>query len=547
MAIILGNKDISITQSEEIGGVKKASNSGEKLKLGIFIGVSEYESGEYGPLPSCEHDMKCMHTVTSEIKKFTKTITLQNEKSNLIRDKLVNFIEEFKDIEIDEVFFYFSGHGERIDDDYYYVLNDFYPKKKNSTGLSESYLDGLVREAKPRVFTKIIDACFSGSKYIKESLENKKTFIEKQAGKAGLENIYYFFSSRGNQASYASKTGLSDFTDELISCVLSSERDVRYIDLSRELADAFNSDSETQQPIFIMQGSYMDGFGKITNELANELIMQIGVHPDKEKISNTQEEKAEGHSLQDKLKSIVKLSEEVCFDSALITTITSEFPTKVESDLQQQLKVAFDISITKRKSNDIPNIGEIGNWLKTKQGLFAAPTYENRTITKQIYTKPDKIIVPTKNSSTLTRLRNPIAPSLFDLLAGREGREEMEERVLKSVTQEEEYISGFKFRCEPSNNVYEISLSPKAKLLPKITCWIVFIYSDSDFFAHYSIDVLRKQSWDKFEAPTCKNWSVYKLEDLKKTKGSALSKMFTSKIKEVLEKAIGNETQANSI
>jgi len=537
------NEDIVLVDSEKV-----EKNTSDKITLGIFIGVSEYESGEYGPLPSCEHDMKCMHTVTSEIKKLTKTITLQNEKSNVVKDKIVSFIEEYRNADVDEVFFYFSGHGERIDDDYYCVLNDFHTKKKHSTGLSETYLDGLVREIKPRVFTKIIDACFSGSKYIKDSFESKKLFIEKQASKSGLDNIYYFFSSRGNQVSYASKNGLSDFTDELLSCVLSSERDVRYIDLSRELADAFYSDSETQQPIFIMQGSYMDGFGKVTIEQSEQLINKIGVHPENETSPDKTEGKPNIKSLQDKLKDIVNISEEVCFDSTLINTVTSDFYSKVESSLQQNIKPAFDISIIKRKTHEIPNSGEIGNWLRTKKGLFAIPKYDKRTVVKQVYSKPDKIMVPKDNDSGLTRQRSGTLPSsLMAMLIGTgtgTGRSQMEERVLKSVKQDEEYISGFEFTCESSNNVFEISLEPKAKILPKISLWVVFIYSDREFFVHYSIETLRLKSWDKFEYPECKEWSVYKVEDFKKTKGSIISKTCVSKITDTLEKVINQEFQS---
>lgn len=504
----------------------------EAVNLGIFIGVSQYESPAYEALPACDKDVELMHAVAIEIKKFDKAIILKNEKSSIIKDQIISLIEEYKGRKINEIVFYFSGHGERVEEQYYYVLNDFQEQRKNSTGLSEDYLDGLIREAKPRVFTKIIDACFSGTKYIKDSRENKERILQKQAGKLELENIYYFFSSRDNQASYADRKGMSYFTDQLISCILDQERDVRYIDLSKELADAFSADSDTQQPIFVMQGSYLDGFGKISTQQISQLMNKIGFKTETTAVPEKSDEKNESHSLAEKLKAISVRSGTICFDEKTIESLLGGFQDSLEKSIPKYVKDAFDLNIDNSTVKFVPNKEQIGDWLSKKNNLFAFQTYSSRAIIKKEYVKPEKIIVKNKNDSIddLFGLTSRRMESLFSR------RHQEEELVLKDVKVNERYISGFEYTSNYENNIFKIELNPKLQLLPKVSLWVVFIYSDKEFYAHYSHDILQKKSWQSYVEAKCKKWSVLNIKDIKKIKNTDLAKHFASEILEILDK-----------
>lgn len=512
--------------------MSNAKTLSEAVNLGIFIGVSQYESPAYEALPACDKDVELMHAVAIDIKKFDKAIILKNEKSSIIKDQIISLIEEYKGRKINEIVFYFSGHGERVEEQYYYVLNDFQEQRKNSTGLSEDYLDGLIREAKPRVFTKIIDACFSGTKYIKDSRENKERILQKQAGKLELENIYYFFSSRDNQVSYADRKGMSYFTDQLISCILDQERDVRYIDLSKELADAFSADSDTQQPIFVMQGSYLDGFGKITTQQISQLMNKIGVKTETATVPEKSDEKNESHSLAEKLKFIAARSSSICFDEKTIESLLGGFQDSLEKSIPKYVKDAFNLNVENSSVKFVPNKEQIGDWLSKKNNLFASQTYSSRVVIKKEYVKPEKIIVKKKNEyiDDLLGLSSRRMESFFSR------KHQEEELVLKDVKTNESYISGFEYTSYYENNIFKIELNPKLQLLPKVSLWVVFIYSDKEFYAHYSHDILQKKSWESYSEAKCKKWSVLNIKDIKTTKSTDLAKHFVSEILEILER-----------
>ena len=91
----------------------------------------------------------------------------ENEAGTEIKRRIVEFVEKYKGKEINELIFYFSGHGERFNDDFFYLPSDFDRKKRHTTGLQNSELDVWIKTLSPQLCVKIVDACFSGTQYIK--------------------------------------------------------------------------------------------------------------------------------------------------------------------------------------------------------------------------------------------------------------------------------------------------------------------------------------------------------------------------------------------
>lgn len=115
-------------------------------------------------------------------------------------------------------------------------------------------------------------------------------------------------------------------------------------------------------------------------------------------------------------------------------------------------------------------------------------------------------------------------------------RHQEEELVLKDVKNNESYISGFEYSSHYENNIFKVELKPKLHLLPKVSLWVVFIYSDKEFYAHYSHDILQKKSWVSYGEAKCKKWSVLNIKDIKTIKSTDLAKLFVSEILGILER-----------
>lgn len=57
-------------------------------------------------------------------KKFDEILIISQETaSGKVKDKLTSFINDRKGNSIDEVLFYFSGHGDFANDEFYYILS----------------------------------------------------------------------------------------------------------------------------------------------------------------------------------------------------------------------------------------------------------------------------------------------------------------------------------------------------------------------------------------------------------------------------------------
>ena len=132
------------------------------MNIGIVLGVSEYLDSSNN-LPGCLKDAELIKNILDKTNKFEEILYL-NEKltSAHIKERLTSFISKYKENDIEEIVFYYTGHGEFVNDEFYFLLSDYSVQKRKQTSLQNEEIDSLSIIAKhftvfgrSRIFTKL--------------------------------------------------------------------------------------------------------------------------------------------------------------------------------------------------------------------------------------------------------------------------------------------------------------------------------------------------------------------------------------------------------
>lgn len=235
------------------------------MNLAIIIGISNYKS--FINLKQCKNDANMIHRIIESSKKYQDILFFNSgkETSGEIMDKIDSFITAHNKDKIEEVLFYFSGHGITKDNEFYYCTNNTFEEKINSSSLINKNIDVIIKQLNPKLYIKIIDACESGTAYIK-GIPEREQILSKEKG--NFNSCYFFSSSQSNQKSYT-KTNYSEFTYQIITILKNrldnGINDIKYRDLSNELSDAFMD--KNQKPYFVFQGGLSEIFLTFNNEM----------------------------------------------------------------------------------------------------------------------------------------------------------------------------------------------------------------------------------------------------------------------------------------
>ena len=231
------------------------------MNIAILIGVSTYKAA--APLPACAADVEQMRRLLHATNKYDDICCLtEKTNSDQLKDALRAFFARYQNTpNLTEVLVYFSGHGV-YHADALLCCSDYDPNRPASTSISNEELDALLRSVSPDVAVKIIDACQSGSPYIKDA----SPAFEKALQKSQLNSFICMASSRLDQSSYATSEE-SAFTAKLIDAALyKQDGTVLYRDIQAALADAFVNTPE-QTPFFVIQGTGLECFSVVTDEM----------------------------------------------------------------------------------------------------------------------------------------------------------------------------------------------------------------------------------------------------------------------------------------
>jgi hypothetical protein len=453
--------------------------------LAIIIAVSNYPNPVHN-LPGCLTDAHWMAKLLSATNKYNEILCLDKDtKSNELKEELISFIEKYKTQKVDEVFFYYTGHGDFHDNEFYCLLSDFSASKRKQTSLSNSEVDNFLRLLGADLTVKIVDACHSGVAYIKDNNAIEKRLNE---SKQEFKKCYFMFSCFIDQSSY--QRTFSEFTQSFINSVIRSDSNkTRYSHLMDYIADEFQKNS-LQTPFFITQADHTETFCSLDASTKEELLKELESFS---KSSDLDEEKSS------RLEDFVKRDAEYyCNEEELLKALEEIQDFFINYTFSSDLTSLYKVTPEFLNSyNGLSNIYEsrsitsIGNWLKENENnYFAEISYRRERITP--FSANEKLL------GTVGRL--PSDPKI----------------EYKSV------VSGFDLTVVVPFKQILIQANPKYHNTDLHKCYIVFIFSKVDIKFFYFFSSFKSKNWDNYTPGISSEWQIVdsKIKDSTKLKES---------------------------
>lgn len=478
------------------------------MNIGIVIGVSSYPSG-VGDLQACSTDAAAIAALLGAESKFDHLLVIaDNTTSSSVKRQLTDFVAQHKGQPVDEVFFYFTGHGDFADGEFYYLLSDYDPKRRRQTALENTEVDSLLKALSPRNAVKFIDACHSGVTYIKDS--NAFDMYLKGTGQT-FKKCYFLFSSQVEQYSYQD-AGLSFFTRAVVDAVLAhDDTELRYKDIIDFVSDAFSSDS-LQTPFFVVQADFTETFCTVSATLKAALESVLnGAGPP------TTKPAPPALSLADRVRAD---ADRYCSEGDAQAAL-NELRKKLKSvPHPPDLDGLYSITVQEGSEfSNLPDATAIGNWLSQNQTSFFAAPYSRLVTVKKRKLK----------NSMLGAVGSPLA--MFD------------DDAYRIVEEEEMRVCGFR----PTIDMPYLYLLLQAEpVLPNITandCFIVPIVSKTEIRLFYTFCRYRDIGWDKRERLREFKWVTesFATKDVTSVSAavSAIADKLWSFVREQLEQRFG--------
>jgi hypothetical protein len=338
--------------------------------VAIILAVSEYATGNH--LPGCKNDGQLIRSIIQEAGgKFSpeRTLFIENETTSAkVKGELSKFIAGLSGIQVDELFFYYTGHGLFDGSEFYYQMSDYLPSKPQGTTLTNTELDNMFRSLKPELAVKVVDACYSGQQYVKSAEEFEK--LIKGTTQTGYNRCYFMFSSQSNQTSLISGS-LSDFTLQFAKAIEAhSSNTIRYKDIIDHVSDAFLTNAR-QKPFFVVQANYTEIFCDIADDLRYIILGQLP-QPSPPGPGKNEQPAPEKPSLLDALRESVRKNAALYCTQEEATKTFAAVKTAIES--YQLVDPLSDFYRLKKEfkvdSYDVPNPAAIGDWLKNNMANY---------------------------------------------------------------------------------------------------------------------------------------------------------------------------------
>jgi hypothetical protein len=428
------------------------------MRIALLIGISDFVN--CNNLPGCLNDIKAMNELLQEskefdeIKVFEKTVNSDELKSNL-----TSLFNSWKDKTVDELFFYFTGHGSFYKEEFYYLLSDFDENKRRQTSLQNSEIDNMIKGISPALVTKVIDACQSGVSYIKGSSD----IIEKYYAKTSesFKKCYFMHSSMTDQYSYQDND-LSDFTRSFLGAIKSNSKPtIRYKDIIDYISDEFEKSTE-QTPFFITQAGHTESF-----LIASEALTKVLSNYFKNEVTDTKktDDTPTYNSYIDKIKKEAELySSQVELEQLLMRIKTNLEGILLKEDIAElyDKKVSFENFL-----RDLPRCIEIGRWInENRNSYFAEPDYETVSYTEEV------------------------APNPFGSLISRmQGN--------KVITKQKEVLKGYDLTIDVPYKSILIDFIPRYPNLSQYAIIISFLSSKKNIKFYHAFTIYTEQSWTR--------------------------------------------------
>lgn len=433
------------------------------MRIAILIGVASYEQA--CSLPAAESDVTAMESLLRATGRFSEIIPIKGRvTAEECKTSLFDRFQTYTPDSVEEVLFYFSGHGDLLDDGLIFPMSDFSDDRRRQTSIQNSELDDWLKSLSPRVAVKILDCCHAGTNYVKGVAEFKAAL---DVSTRQFTTCYFLFSSQREQSSYADDRS-SFFTRALLSTVKNhADGPLRYRELIDSLADKF--DGNRQQPQFVSQGNMRDLFCEVNDAVRSSI--PASFFPQALAV----EAPAKPRALD--IREAVEHDSRSCIpkSEAEDTLLRIRERTKEISFTELEGLYEFNVYFGEEFSNDTDTAGEeiIGKWLNNEGGdFFARPTWRE------------------------PRKRSAVELAVLGLYAPEEKRS----------------IDGFVTTDSLQYDRILIRARPKFQNLSHWELALVFLWSTrAVVMFHYSIE-LRADSWDRQRQPEIVKWTVYKFK-----------------------------------
>jgi hypothetical protein len=442
------------------------------MRIGILIGISEYEN--YNNLPGCDNDIKAISEVLNTSKEFDEIKVFEkNVESSKIKSELSKLFEDWKSQDVEELFFYFSGHGSFISNEFYYILSDFDENQKRQTSLQNSEIDSMIKSIKPKMVTKVIDACQSGVSYIKGNTNIVEKYYHKTAD--SFDKCYFLHSSMTSQYSYQNNE-LSDFTKSFLKAIDKSDKpSIRYKDIIDFISDEFEKSTE-QTPFFITQADHTERFLDTSPEL-QKVISKYVKESKKETDNSKEEEVIVYNSYIEKIKK----DAEIYSSQDVVESLLNEIKDLIEqTDLQTELKELYNYKDSfEHNLRYLPKGILIGRWLEDNPNEYFAKADYDKTPYQEEETRG-----------------NPFGTSLASMMGGN-----------KIVTKYRNDLKGFDQQLDIPFKYVTIDFVPLFPNLKQHALLLTFIISKKEIKFFYAFTGYNETDWTRKEIIKNFKWS----------------------------------------
>lgn len=439
------------------------------LNIAILLGITDYLDA-HNQLPACKNDIEIMAQTLEATRKFNDIFVVPSENGQRLKAVIAEYIAKFKGEDIDELFFYFTGHGDFRNDEFRFLLRDYNSSRPAQTSLSNDELDNFLRSLSPKVVVKVVDACHSGMPYIKDG----GSFAEymKTATEATFDKCYFLFSSQSDQASWASRN-ISDFTKILAESVAESAVDsIRYKDILDYVSDAFITEPK-QRPMFVVQGDFTEIFGTFSKH-------------DRELLKARLDATNKGGAAKDsgRVKSLAELIKEASQEYVTMETALkalSDLKSNLESvSLPQSSAEIFEMNISFYDEFEVlPNKSTLGKWLtKSEAEYFASPEYE---IEKY-------------------EVESPISRAFGNMIGG---NHEKITRTRKVVSGVQTSMADLPFLA------CKIVFTPLYPNVTQYSAWLTYFISKKNIQLFYCFVDYKEINWGRYKTAEVSEWSPF--------------------------------------
>lgn len=439
------------------------------MRVAIVVGVGDYANPNYS-LPACKLDAERIERLVRATGKWDDITTLISETgTDSVRSKLGEVMKRHQGVKVEELFFYYTGHGNFDGEDFRYLLSDYDPDSPQQTSLPNAEVDQLLRSLSPTVAVKVVDACFSGMSYIKdpEAFE-----MHVKGTQSGFTRCYFLHSSHSDQKSFATSE-ISAFTKSFLSAVAKAgDGPLPYNKIMSVIADDFLSFPLKQRPMFVVQSGLQDTFCDVTPDI--RAAAEVGTQT-----PTTSKGAPPALGLVGLIR---KNAEECCTREEAKTAVElakKPFETfSLGGDLADLYAASTSFEDSPRK---VPNIAAVGRWLDgSSHPYFVKVTYEY-----EYY--EEGAMVP--------------KPSLFSAAF-------FGEYEWKNVRKSKLVPAGFSYSEEPSVKIVKIECSPKFQNLPWYEHYAVFVLSKTKLGIFSSHVRMKDTGWESREPDSTPKWKL---------------------------------------